>query len=309
MKKLIYLFGWFLVMISCQKDVEIGAAMEIKPDYVLPQTGASKEANDRILRIYENYGTYVLYEYTQKDALWKQASGTASSGGRVYVVKMGDPIYVGEMLDYLDEGCWQFFSKEFLERGGMPYRVFLADSIFMQRHDGRRILYNYMITGNALAVAGMNANLKKLSATEKRKLSLELIDALWKYYMAEGLLDVPEKFYEGTDYNKMPAIPLTDAANLEAYRKRGFLPSGYGSNGNPQEWFYVYSWGSNWDRAREEDLKSYMFHIFQRTDEQLSIYLDHSGYELIQKKWNILINYYKEQYGLELRKIGNIKCE
>ena len=64
--------------ISCSEDTKIGAPDEILPDYVLPQGDASKEANDRIQQIFETYTSYVLYNYTEKDAFWTQ---TAAGGG------------------------------------------------------------------------------------------------------------------------------------------------------------------------------------------------------------------------------------
>ena len=33
------------------------------------------------------------------------------------------------------------------------------------------------------------------------------------------------------------------------------------------------------------------------------------AYELIQKKWNILIDYYKKEFGIDLRKMGNTTFE
>lgn len=304
MRKIIYLIGAFLICFSCQEDVEIGDPLEIIEDYQLPQSGASDEANNRILKIYEDYGSYVLYDYTQTDALWQQAAGVAAN--QVYVVKMGDATYVEDMLDYVQDVWFQFFPNEFLKKGGLPYRVFLADSVYQIRTNGRYIMYNQMINGNAIVIAGMNKDLKTMTAATKRSRSLELINTLWNYYIAEGLLDVPEKFYDGTDYSTMPEIPLSDSTNLEAYRKRGFLPSGYSGSGKPSEWFYSSKWGTSWTSAKTNDLNSYMYNIMQRTDEQMAEYLNNPDYELIRTKWNILVNYYKDEYNIDLRKIAHV---
>ena len=66
--------------ISCSEDTKIGAPDEILPDYVLPQGDASKEANDRIQQIFDTYTSYVLYNYTEKDALWTQTVASKSIG-------------------------------------------------------------------------------------------------------------------------------------------------------------------------------------------------------------------------------------
>ncbi|MEI3423420.1 MAG: hypothetical protein V8R91_21520 [Butyricimonas faecihominis] len=42
-----------------------------------------------------------------------------------------------------------------------------------------------------------------------------------------------------------------------------------------------------------------------KTDEEVAWFLNNPEYELIQKKWNILIDYYKKEFGIDLRKMGN----
>ena len=308
MKKTIYFILGLISMniFSCNEDKEVGIPIEIIEDYKLPQGNASVEANARIQEIYETYDSYVLYNYTQKDALWKQAAGTGAV--QKYVISMGDVQYVDAMLNYIDAIWLQFFPPEFLKKGGLPYRVFLADSIYLDRSTPqmtRLILYNYMLNGNSVAISGMNANLTTMNAETKRARKLELITAMWDYYIAEGILDIPEEFYDGTDYNTAPELPLTEKT-LDTYIKRGFLPSRYYGDNYAEEW-YVYP--SSWKYAVTNDLKSFLYHLFSRSDEQMEIYLNNSEYKLIQNKWNVLINYYKEKYNIDIRKIGNTTYE
>ena len=133
--------------ISCSDDTKIGAPDEILPDYVLPQGDASEEANNRIQQIFDTYTSYVLYNYTEKDAFWTQAS--AGGSAQTYRVTMGETRYVDAMLDYIQDIWLQFFPEEFLKKGGMPYRVFLADSIYWER-DWGKIQYNYRVNGMRL---------------------------------------------------------------------------------------------------------------------------------------------------------------
>ena len=244
----------------------------------------------------------MLYNYTEKDAFWTQAS--AGGSAQTYRVTMGETRYVDAMLDYIQDIWLQFFPEEFLKKGGMPYRVFLADSIYWDRGWGK-IQYNYRVNGNALIIGGMNANLTTMDAATKKARKNELLGATWDYYIAQGLLDVPEELYEDTDYETVPALPSAGAEALEAYRKRGFLPSSY-YNGIPGEWF----WGSYaWTRAKENDLKSFLYNLREKTDEEVAWFLNNPEYELIQKKWNILIDYYKKEFGIDLRKMGNTTFE
>jgi len=289
------------VCIACSEDTKIGAPDEILPDYVLPQGDASKEANDRIQQIFDTYTSYVLYNYTEKDAFWTQTAAGGST--QIYRAIMGESRHVDAMLDYMQDIWLQFFPEEFLRKGGMPYRVFLADSIYWDRGWGK-ILYNYRINGNALIIGGMNKDLTAMDAVTKKARKNELLGAMWDYYIAQGLLNVPDEFYKDTDYENAPALPL-NGENLEAYRKRGFLPSAYYGE-TPSEWF----WGDYaWIQARENDLKSFMFHLREKTDAEVDWFLNNPEYELIRKKWNILIDYYKKEFGIDLRKMGNTTLE
>lgn len=289
------------VCISCSEDTKIGAPDEILPDYVLPQGDASKEANDRIQQIFNTYTSYVLYNYTEKDAFWTQTA--AGGSAQVYRVTMGESRHVDAMLDYIQDIWLQFFPEEFLKKGGMPYRIFLADSIYWDRGWGK-ILYNYRINGNALIIGGMNKDLAAMDVATKKARKNELLGAMWDYYIAQGLLNVPDEFYKDTDYKNAPALPL-NGENLEIYRKRGFLPSAYYGE-MPSEWF----WGDYaWNQARVNDLKSFMFHLREKTDAEVAWFQNNPEYELIQKKWNILIDYYKQEVGIDLRKMGNTTFE
>ena len=298
MKYIIFIVCCWMGMQACQKDVGLGADIEIIEDYTLPQEGASNEANERILQMYKDYNTYVLYQFSNKDALWTQSTGVSSS--QTYVVKEGDPQYVDEMLDYIEDIWLRFFPADFLKKGGMPYRIFLADSVYWDRSDvsaGWYVCYNYRINGDAVIIAGMN-QVTTMTAVTKKSRSLELIEALWDYYSANGLIDVPDAFYEGTDYTTEPEGPLTDERNLEAYRNRGFLPNQWGS-----EWYqWGSSWGTGWDNAKQNDIDSYMYSALHRTDEEMEQYLK---YDLIREKWNVLLDYYKNIYGIDLRAIAN----
>ena len=87
---------------------------------------------------------------------------------------------------------------------------------------------------------------------------------------------------------------------------RRFLPTFNSYSGAQEEWY----WGDYpWTQAKENDLKSFMLHLRNQTDEEVAWFLNNPEYELIQKKWNILIDYYKKEFGIDLRKMGNTTFE
>lgn len=54
-----------LLTYSCAKDKEIGPDIPVTVDYVIPQ--GQSPADDRIVALFEKYGTYFLYDYTEDD--------------------------------------------------------------------------------------------------------------------------------------------------------------------------------------------------------------------------------------------------
>lgn len=306
-------------LFSCANDGEdIGSPLEIYKDYDLPQSGASDAANQRILNYYDKYDSFVLYDFTNKDAMWVMSTGNASSGGREYITTLGDPANVDAMLDYIEDIWLKYFSEDFLKKGGMLYRVFLADSLYMQRDFGdgniMKTPTNYMINGDALIIAGMNV-ISELTDAEKKARKLELINALWNYYKGKGLVDNPEEFYAGTDYITPPHMSYdgygewvyTDE-DLEALRNRGFIPD-YNTYGYSKysEIFMQYSeTTTSWSNTNEaaikaNDYKYYLDQIMQATDEEAAEFLK---YPAVATKWNFLVDHYKETVGIDLRALG-----
>lgn len=305
-----------LSAVACKKDTPIGPPVEIVPDYVLPQGDAPDAVNDKIQEYYDTYGSFFLYNYTQKDAFWRQAAGSAVITKNV--MTLGDLEYVGPMLDLLHDTWLQFFSDDFLKNGGIPYRVFLADEIYMDRSTPTMPdWYIYYTTpqvyDRAVAFPGMNESLLTMTGAQKLAKKNEIIKAMLDYYLAIGLLESPEGFYEFTDYDTFPSWTnalgtITSAtANTpegrEAFYKRGFLPSNVTSLNN---WITTSYW---WTNARATDLGYYMNWMLQATDEQLSFFLDNPEYTIIHEKYNYLLGFYKDNYGIDLNKIRTTTYE
>jgi len=300
-----------LLLASCADSDPISdTPIAIHADYELPQQGASAEANQRIVDLYNKYGSYFLYRFEvdekgfSKDATWVQETGSASQRYNV-VMQLGDPSYVDEMMELLHETWLQFFPDDFLRKGGIPYRVFLCDLQYEWRQIGdwyQRIDHDYQFYGYSVTLAGLNAHLDSLTADDRVAYKRMILPAMWSYYTSNDILDVPNEFYELTDYNAEPTLPATSAAALDAYRKRGFIPMNYDDTGNPEEfWVAETSWGM----AKTYDLLSYMRHLRDWPYERIEPLLNDKRYPLIKRKYEILLNFYKETYGIDLRKMGD----
>ncbi|SIN66602.1 hypothetical protein [Chitinophaga niabensis] len=305
MKK-IFIVGC-LFLFSCKKDAEPGAPIPIEVDYVLPQGNASTEANAKIQQLYDNYGSYFLYVFTQKDFEWTQATSTGNS--KIDSVVLGNPAYVGDMLSFLDDIWLKFLPESFKKSSGVPYRVLMADTIKQRRSGtgwppGMEFLYfDYKVVGKSITFAGMNSSLRTLTPAQKLAKKNLLTGVIWNYYINSKILDVPASFYNVSNYTvAAPALPLNAAnpANVDAYRQKGFLPNGYNAvSGVPTEW---HNGTFSWTTARTNDINSFIFNLTQRTDAQLQSYLT---YPLIKQKYDILVNHFKTKYNIDIRAIGN----
>ena len=305
--KNIFIAGSLAAMLfaSCKKDKAIGPPVEIKPDYILPQGAASAADNNRIQELFDTYGSYFLYVYTQKDFEWTQATSTGNS--RIDTAVLANPQYVGQMLDLLDDVWLKFLPDAFRKKGGIPYRVFLADSIRQYRTGyppGMEYLYTEIkVSGKAIGFAGMNSGLAVMTPAQKLAKKNAVTAAVWNYYLGNNIIDIPAAFYNVSNYTAAaPTTPLNalNPANVEAYRQKGFLPNSYNTvTQAPFEW---HNGAYSWTNAKSNDINSFIFNLTQRTDAQMAPYLD---YPLIRQKWDILVNHFQTKYGIDVRAIGN----
>jgi hypothetical protein len=305
---------------SCVSDGEdIGAPIEITADYDLSQGGASDADKARIKDLYDKYGSYFLYDVSYKDAMWKQVAGAANESA--YKITMGNPANVGAYLDYLNDIWLKYFPDSFLKSGGIPYKVVMADTLSRVKDYGSSGIYyypqQYLIVGNTIILPGMNS-VSEMSDATKRTNKVAILTALWSYYRAQSVIGVPEEFFTNTDYTTPPTMSDTiqygyrsyyySDSDLDALRNRGFLPnySQYGYSVYSEIFMRYSETSTSWSNSstetiRNNDYNYYMAQIFNATDEQVAAYLK---YPAIKRKWDTLINYYKDNYGIDLRKIA-----
>lgn len=293
-----------MLFFACKKDEKIGPPVEIGHDYQLPQGNAPAAANDKIQQLYDNYGSYFLYVFTQKDFVWVPSTGGGNA--KIDTAVLGKPEYVMDMLTFLDDVWLKFLPDAFKKAQGIPYRVLLADTIKTYRGPGypagMEYLYSdYKVIDKAICFAGMNASLRTMTPAEKVKRKNLLTSAIWAYYVQNKIVEIPASFYKLTNYVTAPAFPISNnAANLEAYRQRGFLPGSYNAvTGAPSEWYYgAYAWTT----AQSSDATGYMLHLTTRTDAEMAPYLK---YPLIKQKFDLLVAYFKSSYNIDVRAIAN----
>ena len=267
-------------LIACSEENGVGSVDPLTPDYILPQ--GKSPADNRIVELYNQYGTYILYEYTERDFNWSQMEGSFSD----YTYTKADPLYAGEMLDLL----FSLYPVDF-HRKYMPYKIFLATAL---RYGSSAQFKDVRAMNGQIAVSYCSDTLKKMSVGTKLSLKINLQQGLWEKWIDK--INFPEEFFALSDYSK---AANTTPSSPDYARNRGFVAN----NGN--EWSTRVNWPSR-TLNKMDDLKAFLNGMVGRTSEQWKVELE---YPLVKKKYDILRNYLLRTYGFDIQAIGDMIYE
>lgn len=271
-------------LIACSEENGVGSVDPLTPDYILPQ--GKSPADNRIVELYNQYGTYILYEYTERDFNWSQMEGSSSD----YTYTKADPLYAGEMLDLLNEVWFSLYPVDF-HRKYMPYKIFLATAL---RYGSSAQFKDVRAMNGQIAVSYCSDTLKKMSVGTKLSLKINLQQGLWEKWIDN--INFPEEFFALSDYSK---AANTTPSSPDYARNRGFVAN----NGN--EWSTRVNWPSR-TLNKMDDLKAFLNGMVGRTSEQWKVELE---YPLVKKKYDILRNYLLRTYGFDIQAIGDMIYE
>jgi len=127
-----------VVLFSCTKKEAALTPSEENQGYIVPQGTSDYDAS--IVNFYNKYGTYLLYDFTDKDTYWtpngwKNATPSTTTAGLWspgYEVTKADPLYIKKQLNLLDSQWFRFYSEKFLN-DFLPVKIMLCakvDSVY-----------------------------------------------------------------------------------------------------------------------------------------------------------------------------------
>ena len=273
---------FLLGIAACAEDKELKEIEDWKPEYSLPQ-GGNADADAIIMQLYQEYRCYFLYEYTYYDFHYDITSTNNS-------FVLPDPAHVKGSLEFLDRVWLRFYPKEFLKKH-LPYRVLLAKEL-----SGGKDIF---LGANTVALSFCSDTV----LTESRKLTYKrnIHKEFWSYWIEDAeILDIPEEFFTLSDYTTKPKAATVrtlgyvkdDANDREIYKNSTTWPS---SNTD-----------ANIEKRKMNDFWSYLYNMIYRTDADWAADLE---YPLIKQKYDIIVNHFKEKYGLDIAAIGNTPIE
>ncbi|THU40153.1 hypothetical protein FAM09_09745 [Niastella caeni] len=123
-----------VVLCSCTKKEAALTPSEENQGYVVPQ--GTNDYDATIVNFYNKFGTYLLYEFTDKDTYWtptgwKNATPSTTTAGfwnTGYEMVKANPLYIKKQLALLDSTWFRYYTDKFLNEY-LPTKIMLCTKI------------------------------------------------------------------------------------------------------------------------------------------------------------------------------------
>ena len=292
---LIFALGIMSMMMAC--DDESALRPSDKPEnvyggYLLPQ--GNHEYDTRIVNYFEKYNTVILYKFDEKEFWWSQTFDVRWKYDSVenkttagYEMASADTLYVGEQLTLIQDKFFSHFPDELLNRnlplktllvGGLKYVKALtrypteADWSLVNAYSG----YDY------LCINWANEDVKSMTPAQINQFKSDVCYTFLKRLFDTGVMPYSMEFVGVSNY--------TQSVNQNTKYQYGFL--------------------DHLNKTMNADWSNYIKMCVENPYEKLIAtggYL-HSGVDtrgLIKKKYDIMVNHFKNTYNIDLQAIGN----
>ncbi|MDR1414522.1 MAG: hypothetical protein LBI96_01820 [Odoribacteraceae bacterium] len=280
MKTYFYIIAITLATFACTRDAELGEISTSFPGYELPQ--GRSDADDRIVELYEKYGSYFLYDYTRRDLIWTFVTNSVAA---LYYCSPPDVERVGLFLDFIDDVWLDFYPDDFL-REYLPYKIFLADTVKYIGNYATTYYYS-RIAANQIALAFCSDTLLHLTPATKLDYKTWLNQQLWTE-MYVNILEMPAEYFAITDYTK---VTNNTTESPDYYRTRGFFQ-------NISTMYLM---------THQNDLYNFFYYVMEASYATLEPTL--VAYPLLKRKYDIMRAHLIERYGVDIRQITDTTYE
>jgi hypothetical protein len=273
-KSFIVLLLGILVIAGCKREP---ALQPVTPAnmYKIPQ--GNQPYDDTIMAFYKEYGSYILYKFTQTEFK------SGFDAGSVDSALQGMPEAVGRAISVFKEHCLKHYPEAF-RKTTMPFVIMLSSGLFIYKPESQKFFYedaSCRATDKSFTLGFVNSDL----LTKGNDYLNTCTGNMHRYYMTHAILNgrirVPEAFRKLTPTNVWGVTDFYAVGLLE----------------------------EDMSLSPVVDLGCYIKTITTHTFEEMqSLYfapgVDKKG--LIQKKYNIAVNYFKDSCDIDLQAIGNV---
>lgn len=344
MKKNIYYTLLFvttlLVTTACNYVENELTPSDVTDGYSLPQ--GNHDYDNTILDFYQKYGTYLLYQFTDKDACWtpsgwnrfdKQDEYT-SVPKQGYLVKPADPAYVKQQLALLDEVWFSKLSEKAKEKL-LPVKILLCsevDSCYVEAqytYDWSTTPFTMTVSYNEyindvkgwynydnICIGWGNSDIQNITESDKKALAYKIFH-IWPDYIGERLAEPTEEFAKSIDYANLGNVSYI--ANCCA---KGILFNTYNGVTPAKDWArfmlimmnFSYDWltdenitapGQYDDWTNWANAKYGASYVHEAADYHglLSSVKDVNG--ILKRRYQMVRQYFIDEYDMDLQEIGN----
>ncbi len=291
---------------SCKKEKEVLLPSDIDVTYNVPQ--GSNAFDQTIVNYYEKYGSYLLYKFNERDAYWTptgwkkpvvSAAGNWSVGADLIAAEESA---IPAQLDLLDKSLFSLYPQSFLKKF-LPVKILLCskvDSIYTAyvfnptytATKGVKKIPAYYSYDN-ISVNYGDAAINQMTNAEKLAFLARLNQVFFQSINERALIKPSQEFINSADYS------TSNASQAVAYGK-GIIPS-YTSSITPvSDWnAYVMAMVT----LSEADLNRSVANTNTSPVGILNPTKDTN--RLIQKRYNIVRNYFINTFQVDPQAIGN----
>lgn len=294
--KLIFVVLSLVLWASCYDEDKLAPTETPEFNYTLPQ--GNHDYDTKIVDWNERCGFYILYKFEPRDIYWNirtwLETGVTEIAGNKFVATPADEAYVGRLLDVFERRFLSFYPDTMLRRC-MPLKVLLC-SDFREDFYGTPVEQNFRLGLDFMALNGANENFQ-IKTPHQIDLMKDTMNLSFIYRLTENKkIVIPEEFFSISSYQEKPV------AEEEMYG-----------------WGYLSS-TSYYPKDKNDDWKEYLKAIIKNPHDYLKaepedgdtsfkgiLHEKKDVNKKIRQKYDILIRYFKEMYGIDLQAIGNSK--
>ncbi|SKA37851.1 hypothetical protein SAMN04488128_104349 [Chitinophaga eiseniae] len=267
---IVLLASLLIVFTACRKEAILTPSVDV-PSYTLPQGNHSYD--DSIVQFYQKYNCYILYRFTHTDFAYNYTNMRQDSAFNA------NPAYIGNTLRFFYDQLITRYPESFLKKT-LPFKVLLASYIGT---GATRDAAGFASTISTLTIGWADSTLPdKTPAATKQMRGL-----LNRFYMERAYrvksVDIPQAFIELAPYDYLAIQPGNKYAN-------GVIGNTNASILNVVVDFLDYV----------EAITSHSKAELEAT--VLSPTVDTKG--LIRKKYEIIINYFANNFATDLQAVG-----
>jgi hypothetical protein len=318
MKKITILAMLFWLATGCYKEETLTRSAgpeNVYSEYTLPQ--GNHPYDTYIREFFDTYGTLILYKYEDQDIYWNRDrsigpfrwdAGNPTLSTQGYYYSLADEEYIDEQLELIRDKFFKHFSRQEVLKKLLPIKIFLADTFGTQAltwsgntPTGKGAFYAtsaYLGIDYMLFTWG-GPRIATMTAAQKNTYKYEVFNAFFTKMTALNKLVPPAAFSATTDYsNAWP--PAASKPGL------GIMPNQNGSLTSTTDWnaYVTVILRTPYDQLIAQPTLSGTG-LPSTSDFTGYLHPDIDVNGKLREKYEIILAYFTETFGIDLQGIGN----